>query len=117
MPGDEKVRRDAHHALTRLGRAPPPAVLGLSAVQELAALRSRLAQARDAFDRGRYAPATVALRVVERDARSLAARYPDDMEVLQLVADSRGLLTRVRDACLAEQVVAGRRGEAPPTCP
>jgi len=117
MPGDEKVRRDAQHALIRLGRAPPPAVPGLSAAQELAGLRSRLAQARDAFDRGRYAPATVALRVVERDARSLAARYPDDMEVLQLVADSRGLLTRVRDACLAEQVVAGRRGEAPPTCP
>ena len=122
------MRRDAQNALTHLARASPPR-LPFESVEppatELAGgdaqlrdrLRTQLAQAQDSLDRGRYRAAAAMLRAVEREARGLAARYPDNLELPPLVADSRRSLARVRDACLAEQIVAERRGATSPGCP
>ena len=122
------MRRDAQNALTHLARASPPR-LPFESVEppatELAGgdaqlrdhLRTQLAQAQDSLDRGRYTAAAATLRAVEREARGLAARYPDNLELPRLVADGRRSLARVRDACLAEQIVAERRGATPPACP
>ena len=125
---DDSLRRDAQNALTHLARASPPR-LPFESVEppatELAGgdaqlrdrLRTQLAQAQDSLDRGRYRAAAAMLRAVEREARGLAARYPDNLELPPLVADSRRSLARVRDACLAEQIVAERRGATSPACP
>src|SRR6266699_1580048 len=125
---NDTLRRDAQNALTHLARASPPR-LPVGSVEppatELAGgdaqlrdrLRTQLAQAQDSLDRGRYTAAAVTLRAVEREARGLAARYPDNLDLPRLVSDSRRSLARVRDACLAEQIVAERRGATPPACP
>jgi len=125
---DDTLRRDAQNALTHLARASPPR-LPVGSVEppatELAGgdaqlrdrLRTQLAQAQDSLDRGRYTAAAVTLRALEREARGLAARYPDNLDLPRLVSDSRRSLARVRDACLAEQIVAERRGATPPACP
>ena len=124
---DDSLRLQARLAVARFGGTPlptsraertgEPAPLPAEGdARLLADLRRQLAQARDSLESGRYAGATGTLRAVERGARGLAARYPDNRELPQLVAESRRWLARVQEACQAERIVAERRRATAPDC-